>query len=168
MRSALPPPICAAATASIRHLKVSQVERQNHQDRVQRVKAELTAAKLPVMASDSHIVPVRTGDPAKCKAASDMLLAEYGIYIQPINYPTVARGTERLRITPSPCHDDIMIGQLVAALTDVWHQLGLPHESAACAAEKLPRKVVDGPLRCKGHRVLVHLLRCTAHKGRET
>ncbi|MEY9535319.1 5-aminolevulinate synthase [Sinorhizobium fredii] len=133
--SALPPPICAAATASIRHLKVSQVERQNHQDRVQRVKAELTAAKLPVMASDSHIVPVRIGDPAKCKAASDMLLAEYGIYIQPINYPTVARGTERLRITPSPCHDDIMIGQLVAALSDVWHQLGLPHESAACAAE---------------------------------
>lgn len=134
--SALPPPICAAATAAIRHLKVSQAERQAHQDRVQRVKAELTAAKLPVMASDSHIVPVRIGDPAKCKAASDMLLADHGIYIQPINFPTVARGTERLRITPSPCHDDIMIGQLVAALSDVWHELGLPGERAARAVER--------------------------------
>lgn len=138
--SALPPPICAAATAAIRHLKVSQVERQTHQDRVQRVKAELTAAKLPVMASDSHIVPVRIGDPAKCKAACDLLLAEHGIYIQPINYPTVARGTERLRITPSPCHDDMMIGQLVAALSDVWHELGLPRESAAGGRTRgLPR-----------------------------
>ncbi|WEX75166.1 5-aminolevulinate synthase [Sinorhizobium numidicum] len=134
--SALPPPICAAATAAIRHLKVSQSERQAHQNRVQRVKAELTAAKLPVMASDSHIVPVRLGDPARCKAASDMLLAQHGIYIQPINYPTVAKGTERLRITPSPCHDDIMIGQLVTALSDVWDELGLPREGAASSAER--------------------------------
>ncbi|MGF6175123.1 hypothetical protein ABIE33_003431 [Ensifer sp. 4252] len=132
---ALPPPICAAATAAIRHLKVSQAERQAHQDRVQRVKAELTAATLPAMTSDSHIVPVWIGDPAKCKAASDMLLADLGIYIQPINFPTVARGTERLRITPSPCHDDIMIGQLVAALSDVWHELGLPGDHAASAVE---------------------------------
>ncbi|WP_093236385.1 5-aminolevulinate synthase [Sinorhizobium sp. NFACC03] len=134
--SALPPPICAAATAAIRHLKVSQAERQAHQNRVQRVKAELIAAKLPVMASDSHIVPVRIGDPVKCKAASDKLLADHGIYIQPINFPTVARGTERLRITPSPCHDDTMIGQLVAALSDVWHELGLPGECAASAVER--------------------------------
>ncbi len=134
--SALPPPICAAATAAIRHLKVSHFERHAHQDRVQRVKAELIGARLPVMASGSHIVPVRVGDPAKCKAASDMLLAEHRIYIQPINYPTVARGTERLRITPSPCHDDIMISQLVAALSEVWDELGLPRETAASAAER--------------------------------
>ncbi len=133
--TALPPSICAAATAAIRHLKTSQSERQSHQDRVRRVKAELISARLPVMPSDSHIVPVRVGDPAKCKAASDMLLAKYGIYIQPINYPTVARGTERLRITPSPCHDDIMIGQLVAALAGVWNRLGLPYANTAQAAE---------------------------------
>jgi 5-aminolevulinate synthase len=133
--TALPPSICAAATVAIRHLKASQSERQRHQDCVRRVKTELISARLPVMASDSHIVPVRVGDPAKCKAASDMLLAEYGIYIQPINYPTVAKGTERLRITPSPCHDDIMIGQLVTALTDVWDRLGLPYEKAARGAE---------------------------------
>lgn len=129
--TALPPPICAAATAAIRHLKVSHSERCAHQDRVQRVKAELIGARLPVMASGSHIVPLRVGDPAKCKAASDMLLEAHRIYIQPINYPTVARGTERLRITPSPCHDDIMISQLVAALSEVWDELELPRESAA-------------------------------------
>ncbi|WP_420882194.1 5-aminolevulinate synthase [Rhizobium gallicum] len=133
--TALPPPICAAATAAIRHLKTSQSERQSHQDRVRRVKAELNSARLPVMPSDSHIVPVWVGDPAKCKAASNILLAEYGIYIQPINYPTVAKGTERLRITPSPCHDDIMISQLVAALSDVWNRLGLPYANTAQAAE---------------------------------
>ncbi|MCA1441797.1 5-aminolevulinate synthase [Ensifer sp. IC4062] len=134
--SALPPPICAAATAAIRHLKVSHFERYAQQDRVKRVKAELIGAGLPVMASGSHISPVQVGDPAKCKAASDMLLAEHRIYIQPINYPTVGRGTERLRITPSPCHDDIMISQLVAALSKVWDQLGLPRESAAPEAER--------------------------------
>ncbi|WFU89880.1 5-aminolevulinate synthase (plasmid) [Rhizobium sp. CC1099] len=133
--TALPPPICAAATAAIRHLKTSQSERQSHQDRVRRVKAELNSARLPVMPSDSHIVPVWVGDPAKCKAASNILLAEYGIYIQLINYPTVAKGTERLRITPSPCHDDIMISQLVAALSDVWNRLGLPYANTAQAAE---------------------------------
>ncbi|QPB23017.1 5-aminolevulinate synthase [Rhizobium sp. 007] len=133
--TALPPPICAAATAAIRHLKTSQSERQSHQDRVRRVKAELNSARLPVMPSDSHIVPVWVGDPAKCKAASNILLAEYGIYIQPINYPTVAKGTERLRITPSPCHDDIMISHLVAALSDVWNRLGLPYANTAQAAE---------------------------------
>src|SRR5262249_43655865 len=98
--TALPPAICAAATAAIRHLRTSQWERDRQQDRAARVKAVLAAAGLPVMVSETHIVPVVVGDPEKCKAASDLLLAEHGIYIQPINYPTVARGTERLRITP--------------------------------------------------------------------
>ena len=107
--TALPPAICAAATAAIRHLKTSSWERERHQDRAARVKAVLNAAGLPVMASETHIVPVLVGDPEKCKAASDLLLAEHGIYIQPINYPTVPRGMERLRITPSPYHDDALI-----------------------------------------------------------
>ena len=90
--SALPPAVCAAATAAIRHLKASQWERDRHQDRFARVKAVLTAAGLPVMANDTHIVPVMVGDPEACKAASDLRLAEHGTYIQPINYPTVPRG----------------------------------------------------------------------------
>jgi 5-aminolevulinate synthase len=134
--TALPPAICAAATAAIRHLKTSQWERERHQDRVQQVKAALIAAALPVMLSNTHIVPLAVGDPASCKAASDLLLQEHGIYIQPINYPTVARGSERLRITPTPCHDDAMIDQLAAALSDIWDRLDLPRERLfASAAE---------------------------------
>ena len=133
--TALPPAICAAATAAIRHLKTSQWERDRHQDRAARVKAVLTAAALPVMLSDTHIVPVVVGDPEKCKAASDLLLAEHGIYIQPINYPTVARGTERLRITPTPYHADALVDQLAEALVDVWERLGLPFRDRALAAE---------------------------------
>src|SRR6202790_4605631 len=121
--TALPPAICAAATAAIRHLKTSQWERDRQQDRAARVKAVLTAAALPVMLSDTHIVPVVVGDPEKCKAACDLLLAEHGIYIQPINYPTVARGTERLRITPTPYHADALIDRLAEALVDVWERL---------------------------------------------
>src|SRR5947207_6571445 len=98
--TALPPAVCAAALAAIRHLKTSQWERERQQERAARVKAILCAAALPVMLSDTHIVPVAVGDPEKCKAATDLLLAEYGIYIQPINYPTVPRGTERLRLSP--------------------------------------------------------------------
>src|SRR5467141_1885551 len=121
--TALPPPICAAATAAIRHLKTSSFERERHQDRAARVKAVLTAAGLPVMSSDTHIVPLFVGNPEKCKQASDMLLADHGIYIQPINYPTVPRGRERLRITPSPYHEDALIDQLAEALVDVWQRL---------------------------------------------
>ena len=131
--TALPPSVCAAAAASIRHLKGSQWERDKHQERVARVKAVLTAAGLPVMPSDTHIVPIAVGDPEKCKAASDMLLADHGIYIQPINYPTVPKGTERLRVTPSPYHDDQMVDALASALVDVWEKLGMPLNRALAA-----------------------------------
>jgi 5-aminolevulinate synthase len=133
--TALPPAVCAAATAAIRHLKASSWERERHQDRAARTKAVLNAAHLPVMASDTHIVPVLVGDPEKCKAASDLLLEEHGIYIQPINYPTVPRGSERLRITPSPYHDDGLIDALAEALVDVWERLGLPLKDRRLAAE---------------------------------
>src|SRR5262245_16594130 len=133
--TALPPPVCAAATAAIRHLKDSQWERERHQNRAARVKAVLNAAGLPVMLNETHIVPVMVGHPETCKEASDLLLAEHGIYIQPINYPTVPRGTERLRITPTPYHDDALIDALAEALVDVWGRLGLPLACRALAAE---------------------------------
>ena len=133
--TALPPAICSAATAAIRHLKTSTWERERHQDRAARVKAILTAAGLPVMPSDTHIVPVFVGDPEHCKKACDLLLEEHGIYIQPINYPTVAKGAERLRITPSPYHDDALIDRLAEAMVVVWEQLGLKLNARALAAE---------------------------------
>jgi 5-aminolevulinate synthase len=133
--TALPPPVCAAATAAIRHLKASGWERERHQDRAARVKAVLSAAGLPLMASDTHIVPVFVGNPEKCKAACDLLLEEHGIYIQPINYPTVPKGSERLRITPSPYHADALVDGLAEALVDVWERLGLPLNKRALAAE---------------------------------
>ena len=131
--TALPPAICAAATAAIRHLKASARERERHQERAARLKSVLRSAALPIMPSDTHIVPLLVGDPEKCKAASDLLLEEYGIYIQPINYPTVAKGTERLRITPSPYHDDAAIDQLVESLTEIWDRLGLPFNTLLAA-----------------------------------
>jgi 5-aminolevulinate synthase len=133
--TALPPAICAAATAAIRHLRASHWERERHQDRAARVKAVLAAAGIPVMQNDTHIVPVFVGDPEKCKAACDHLLADHGIYIQPINYPTVPKGTERLRITPSPYHEDALVDALAEALVDVWERLGLPLKDRAIAAE---------------------------------
>ena len=133
--TALPPAICAAAAAAIRHLKTSQWERDRHQERAGRVKSVLVHAGLPVMASETHIVPLMVSDAEKCKAACDLLLYEYGLYIQPINYPTVPRGTERLRITPSPFHEDALIDRLAEALVDVWLRLGLPLRKRALAAE---------------------------------
>ena len=133
--TALPPPVCAAATAAIRHLKFSEWERGRQQLRVARVKSALSVAALPVMQNDTHIVPVMVGDPQKCKAASDLLLSKYGIYVQPINYPTVARGTERLRITPTPSHDDGLIDDLAEALVAVWLRLDMPFTARAVAAE---------------------------------
>ena len=133
--TALPPPICAAATAAIRHLKASSFERERHQERAARVKAVLNAAGLPVMPNDTHIVPVFVGEPEKCKEATDLLLAEHGIYIQPINYPTVPKGSERLRITPTPYHADAVIDALAEALVEVWERLELPLKDRALAAE---------------------------------
>jgi 5-aminolevulinate synthase len=131
--TALPPAVAAAATAAIRHLKRSGTERQRHQAQAARTKEALRAAGLPVMASETHIVPVYVGDPEKCKAASDRLLERHGIYIQPINYPTVPRGLERLRITPSPYHDDALIDALAVAMAEVWDALDLPQHYAVAA-----------------------------------
>ncbi len=133
--TALPPSVCAAAMAAIRHLKSSNWERERLQERAARTKAVLAAAALPVMSNPTHIVPVFVGEPERCKQASDLLLSEHGIYIQPINYPTVPRGTERLRITPSPYHDDALIDRLAEALVDVWQRLSLPFKERALAAE---------------------------------
>jgi 5-aminolevulinate synthase len=134
--TALPPAIAAAALTSIRHLKVSSVERAAQQASVERTKVALMAAGLPLMRSQTHIVPLLVGDADLCKRASDLLLAEHGIYIQPINYPTVPRGLERLRITPTPFHDATLIARLVAALSDVWRQLGLLRSVETTEAER--------------------------------
>jgi len=123
--TALPPAIAAGALASVRHLKADQSVRARHQERAARLKTELARAGLPVMPSQSHIVPVVVGDASLCKAASDELLLHHRIYVQPINYPTVPRGTERLRLTPTPLHTDHDIERLVFALRDVWNWLGL-------------------------------------------
>ena len=123
--TSLPPACAAAAAASIRHLKNSQTERLGQRDRVARLRAKLDAAGVPYMRNESHIVPVMVGDAKKCKWISDILMQHYGVYIQPINYPTVPRGTERLRITPTPLHTDADIDHLVNALSALWSQCAL-------------------------------------------
>lgn len=135
--TAMCPALAAAAAASIRHLKNSNGgEREMHQAQVRKTRAALAKAGLPFLSFDTHIIPVMVGDAGLCKAASDMLLAEHGIYLQPINAPTVPKGTERLRITPTPLHDDAMIEQLAQALSAVWRKLGLPFApTSAMAAE---------------------------------
>ncbi|WP_024276791.1 5-aminolevulinate synthase [Xanthobacter sp. 126] len=142
--TALPPAIAAAATASVRHLKTSQAERTGQRTQVAKVKAALAAAGLPQMETPTHIVPVMVGDAKACKMASDLLLAEYGIYIQPINYPTVPRGAERLRITPTPFHDDALIAHLATALSDVWERLELPYADRV-AQHTASRSTAAGP-----------------------
>ena len=133
--TSLPPAIAAGATASIRHLKASAVERERHQERAHALKRRLKAAGLPVMENPSHIVPILVGDPVLTKKITDALLDRFAIYVQPINYPTVPRSTERLRITPQPQHTDADVAALVSALTTLWHELGLPCDYQAEAAE---------------------------------
>jgi 5-aminolevulinate synthase len=137
--TALPPALCAAARASIEHLKGNGQERIMHQRQARLTKAILADAGLPVMQTETHIVPLIVGDARQCKAASDMLLDKHNIYIQPINYPTVPKGTERLRITPTPLHTDEMVFELRHALVSVWASLELPREQAdaALTASKL-------------------------------
>jgi 5-aminolevulinate synthase len=118
--TSIPPALAAGAVASIRYLKTHNEVRIAHQERAATLKARLLKAGLPVMPSVSHIVPVEVGDPVHCKMISDILLAEHGIYVQPINYPTVPRGTERLRFTPSPAHTDAMMDDLAEALEKLW------------------------------------------------
>ncbi|EEX08434.1 5-aminolevulinic acid synthase [Ruegeria lacuscaerulensis ITI-1157] len=129
--TALPPALAAGAAASIRHLKASSDERAAQQARVAQVRARLDEIGLPHIENPSHIIPVMVGDPVKCKFISDMLLREHGIYIQPINYPTVPKGTERLRITPSPVHSQRDIDRLIAALGTLWARCQLARQPLA-------------------------------------
>jgi 5-aminolevulinate synthase len=132
--TALPPAVTGAALASVRHLKSNCGKRQLLQERVAQVRRRLDAAGIPHLNNPSHIVPVIVGDPVLCKEISDRLLDQFRLYLQPINYPTVRRGTERLRITPSPLHSNADIDYLVEALSIVWTELDLersdPHLSS--------------------------------------
>ncbi len=123
--TALPPAVAAGALASVRQLKDDDMTRARHQERAATLKAMLRQAGLPVMPSASHIVPVMVGDAADCKDVTDALMSDHGIYVQPINYPTVPRGTERIRLTPSPLHTDDDMRRLVAALSKIWARLGI-------------------------------------------
>ncbi|MGS1018152.1 5-aminolevulinate synthase [Allosphingosinicella humi] len=121
--TSLAPVLVAGALASVRHLKASSVEREGQQASAAKLKAMFAEAGLPVMPSTTHIVPLMVGDPVKAKRVSDILLAEYGVYVQPINFPTVPRGTERLRFTPGPTHSEEMMRELTAALVEIWSRM---------------------------------------------
>jgi 5-aminolevulinate synthase len=133
--TSLAPPIAAGAVASIRHLRTSAVERDRLHDRVRALKHRLAVAGVPAMHNPSHIVPILVGDPVLTKRITDALLDRFAIYVQPINYPTVPRGSERLRLTPAPYHTDADIDRLIVALTTLWTEMGLPLEGHARAAE---------------------------------
>lgn len=132
--TSLAPVLVAGATASVRHLKCSSVERERHQAGANEVKRRLAAAGLPIRRNPSHIVPVHVGDPVLCKAVADALLDRFGLYVQPINYPTVPRGSERLRLTPTPQHSEDDIAVLVSALETIWCDLGLAKRDIDAAA----------------------------------
>jgi len=123
--TALPPAVAAGALASVRHLKTSSVEREQQQERAATLKRLLREADLPVMESESHIVPVLVGDPVLCKQVTDELMDRHHIYVQPINYPTVPKGTERLRLTPGPLHSDGDMAHLVNSLQEIWARLAI-------------------------------------------
>ena len=123
--TSLPPAIVAGALASVRHLKSSDIERKKHQLNAKNLIIRFNEAGIKVMPTESHIVPVLVGDPVLCKSASDILLKQYKIYVQPINYPTVPRGKERLRFTPTPLHTDEMISHLINSMKNVWKELNI-------------------------------------------
>jgi len=123
--SAMPPAVAAGALASVRHLKTSEAERVRHRSLAEQLKRMLGEAGLPVMPTESHIIPVLIGDPVRCRQVTDELLERHRIYVQPINYPTVPRGTERLRLTPTPLHDENDLAHLVASLREVWSRFSL-------------------------------------------
>ncbi len=124
--TSIAPAVAAGALASVRHLKTSQTERERHQERAATLKARLRAAGLPLLENPSHIVPLIVGDPVRCKQLTDALMQRFGIYVQPINYPTVPVGTERIRLTPGPFHSDEDMDELVAALNTLWTEMQLP------------------------------------------
>jgi 5-aminolevulinate synthase len=153
--TAMPPAVAAAAAQSIAHLKKSVAERIAHQLRVDKTRLALRNGGIPMMSSQSHIIPVVVGDPVLCREASRLLLERFAIYIQPINYPTVPRGTERLRITPTPFHNDTLIGRLANALSEVWDTLGLqrethvvPRHSRGRTGSFTPSRPSPGPRQC--------------------
>ena len=137
--TAMPPAVADAARESIAHLKRSVAERIAHGLQVEKTCCALREAGIPLMPSQSHIIPVPVGDPVLCRQASALLLERFGIYIQPINYPTVPRGTERLRITPTPFHNDRLIDALVTALREVWDTLRLPRETEVVDVSRAQR-----------------------------
>jgi 5-aminolevulinate synthase len=140
----LPPMVTAGARAAISHLKTSNEERERHQSMAFLTKHALSAAGLPILENHSHIVPLMVGDADRCKAASDLLLRRHSIYVQPINYPTVAIGTERLRITPTPKHTEALVSELVESLVDVWKEIGLPFvESKVFPVRREPEPGVE-------------------------
>jgi len=129
--TSIPPSTAAGALRSVRILKISPETREKHQERAEALKARFRAAGFPFIDGDTHIVPLMIGDPVKCKAMSDRLIEGFGIYVQPINFPTVPRGTERLRFTPSPFHSDEMMDQLMDALDTVWDEFALKRQKVA-------------------------------------
>jgi 5-aminolevulinate synthase len=143
--TAMPPPVAAAAVQSVAHLKSSAVERTAHALQVDKTRRALRKAGIPMMSSQSHIIPVPVGDAHLCREASTLLLQKFALYIQPINYPTVPRGTERLRITPTPFHNDQLIEDLVNALCGVWDALGLRRETVGRGAMLPPEPLVTTP-----------------------
>src|SRR5947209_12549106 len=137
--TAMPPAVAAAAAQSVTHLKRSVAERVAHRLRVDKTRCALREAGIPMMSSQSHIIPVPIGDPALCREASTLLLERFAIYVQPINYPTVPKGTERLRITPTPFHNDRLIDGLADALRKRWDRWGLPRETNVAPIPSLAR-----------------------------
>ena len=141
--TAMPPPVAAAATESIQYLKKSMTERMEHWIQIDKTRRALRQAGIPMMSSQSHIIPVPIGDPNLCREASALLLEKFAIYIQPINYPTVPRGTERLRITPTPFHNDWLIEDLINALCKVWDTFGLRYEAGNVVPTARPTSFIN-------------------------